>query len=298
VTLCRYNLVRLKTYLVNSCFEASGTALVHHLCLKAALGVGSGFVSACHAAAIRWSQNATVNITKKLFISLKLNEEDLLRKEGSVRCHTQYLKSLEDDAEVTVVARASQHALRGKLSNRRLSEQRDLFRTWVVLNRAPTGRTKDAGGRFHGAEYHFLSKLKYTLVQSGRDAPTDDAEVVELAFAAALRAVQPTLKVPCGTTIRNWLNEDFGIGSKHEEAGPGGHTVKFPHQTDACASCASWNVDINSIKQSIKRHKQQTGDMSAERQVFPRLPPAPRTPHLPPTPRTSHVVPLTPHLYP
>ena len=65
---------------------------------------------------------------------------------------------------------------------------------------------------------------------------------------------------PGGSSIASWLAEDFGVGSEH------GHTVIFPHQTDACATCSSLKVDIQSVEASLKRHTQQTGDMTMERQ--------------------------------
>ena len=76
----------------------------------------------------------------------------------------------------------------------------------------------------------------------------------------ALQARDASLKPPSGSAIVEWLRDDFGRGSDR------GHTVVFPHQTDACAQCSSWKVDIASVEMSLKRHEQQGGDMTLERQ--------------------------------
>ena len=76
-------------------------------------------------------------------------------------------------------------------------------------------------------------------------APPD--AVLECVFKKALlgRADAAKLKPPSGTTVLSWLKEDFGINSEH------GHTALFPHKSDACSICSSFDVDIDSIKMSI-----------------------------------------------
>ena len=73
------------------------------------------------------------------------------------------------------------------------------------------------------------------------------------------QAHDPKLTAPGGSSIASWLAEDFRVGSEQ------GHTVIFPHQTDACPICSSLKVDIDSVEMSIKRHEQQKDDMTLER---------------------------------
>ena len=89
-----------------------------------------------------------------------------------------------------------------------------------------------------------------------------DEQILEKTFALALSTEAPHLKPPSGSAIDNWMHELFGIRRSC------GHTILFPHKTDACAFCCSSAVDIDSLKASIKRHEQQTGDMTIPRQLI------------------------------
>jgi len=201
-------------------------------------------------------------------LSLGLTNEEVIRPEGSVGSLASYLATLKDEDPVRVVSQASKHGLAGKASNGASSKERALFVEFVKEYRSPTGRTQDHTGRYHGAEYYLTSKLTTIKTQSGRNTADPDA-VLECVFKKALlgRADAAKLKPPSGTTVLSWLKEDFGINSEH------GHTALFPHKSDACSICSSFDVDIDSIKMSIKRHEQQTSDAgSIERQArSPRL---------------------------
>ena len=231
-------------------------------CLQALFEVSSRFTIDLHRAACERSRSKTQLLAKKEVVKLKLGEEDVLRPEGSLGSLASYLQSLSDEDKVTVVSQKGKHGLAGKQSNNSSSKERALFIEFVKEHRAPTGRTRDATGRYHGAEHYMHSKIQKLKTQVGRDTP-DPTVVLESVFRDALEACPGAdFKAPSGSTISTWFNEDFGIRSEH------GHTTLFPHKTDACAICSSFDTDISSVAMSITRHKQQTQDAgSLERQV-------------------------------
>ena len=257
---------RLRRYIIENAFDPQGSPLMHLSCLRAVTQMGERFITSCHREAVALCKAPTRQITKKQFVLEKLTEEDLIRPAddaqgaGSVLPHKEYLKSLGEQDKVCVKVRPGMHGLTGKASNNARTEERALFQQWVQLHRSPTGRTKDSNGRFHGAEYYMVSKIKTVKTQSGR-AVSKPEEVLECVFKAALASQSPKLRAPGGTAIAKWLAEDFGIGSEL------GHTTVFPHQTDACATCSSIKIDVQGLEMSLKRHLQQGGDMTIERQT-------------------------------
>ena len=74
------------------------------------------------------------------FQKLGLGEDDVIRPEGSLGSHIEYLKSLDDSDLIEIPSHPWSHGLRGKISNNARSKERELFREWVELNRSPTGR--------------------------------------------------------------------------------------------------------------------------------------------------------------
>ena len=107
-------------------------------------------------------------------------------------------------------------------------------------------------------EFPFLSREPrgprcFLLTNSGRWANTKPStlSLVHLrsqhgrlaAFSGNARASRRRLRTsgfnrPAHEMVDLWLNEDFGIGSAL------GHTVRHAHKTDACATCASYDVTI------------------------------------------------------
>ena len=265
-TMSEYNLPRLRLYLLEHAFDAQGSVVVHLVCLQGMLNVSNWFCSSLHKDAIARARAKTESIPKSKVVSLKLTDEEVLRPEGSVGSLSVYLSTLKDEDMVTVVTQVGRHGLTGKPSNGASTRERELFVDFVKEHRSPTGRTQDATGRYHGAEFYLISRLTEIKTQSGRETKDEDA-VLEIAFKKALQgrslvALEKPYKPPSGTTIRTWLLEDFGIRSEH------GHTTLFPHKTDACAICSSLEVDIKSVEMWLKRHGQQTSDAgSIERQV-------------------------------
>ena len=263
--LLRYSLPRLRRYVIEHAFDPQGSPLMHLACLRAVTQMGERFVTSCHREAVALCKAPTRQITKKQFLAERLTEEDLIRPaddvEGadSAASHKEYLKSLGERDMLRVKVRPGAHGLTGKASNNARAEERTLFQSWVQLHRSPTGRTQDSNGRFHGAEYYLISKIKTVKTQSGR-AVSNPEEVLECVFKEALASQNPNLRAPGGTAVAKWLAEDFGIGSKL------GHTTIFPHQTDACATCSSIKIDLQGLEMSLKRHSQQGGDMTLERQ--------------------------------
>ena len=161
-----------------------------------------------------------------------------------------------------------QHGLKGQKSNNSMAKERALFIQFVKNHRSPTGRTQDATGRYHGAEFYLESKLTTVRTQSGRATP-DESVVLECVFNKGLAAeqleaggAQVPYRAPSGSSIALWFAEDFGIKSEH------GHTTIFPHKSDACAVCVYFDTDISSTEMSIKRHMQQSDDAgSIDRQA-------------------------------
>ena len=226
---------------------------------------------------------------------MRLTDEDILRPSGSLGSLSSYLSGLKDDDMVTVVTQVGRHGLFGMPGNAAHTKERQLFVEFIIGHRSPTGRTQDSSSRYHGAEYHLTSNITQIKTQSGRTTPDPDA-VLELIFKKALEG--HGLKPPSGSSVATWLAEDFGLKSKH------GHTVIFPHKTDACAVCSSFDIDIQSLEMSIKRNMQQNEDAgSIERQAntlpctLPYTRRAPAT-HAPPcctppairTPRTNSML--------
>ena len=238
---------------------------MHLLCIQATFKVTHNFTTVLHAAAVLRANVKTQKVTKRKVLALKLSDEEVIRPDGSLGSLAQYLATLQDADQVTVISQASKHGLTGKLSNNASTAERALFCEFIKEHRAPTGRTQDHSGRYHGAEFYLTSQLTQVKTQSGRDT-ADPNGCLELVFRKAILgredAVSRKLKPPSGSSIRIWLDEDFGIKSEH------GHTTLFPHKTDACSLCSSFDVDISSTQMFIKRHEQQTGDAgSLERQV-------------------------------
>ena len=303
-TASEHNLARLKLYLLRHAFDPVGTPLVHLVCLQACFKVSSHFTIDLHASVVKLAGAKTETLPKSRVVSLGLTDEDIVRPAGSLGSVKEYLATLKDDDSVDVLAQTGRHALCGKPSNNAKLKERALFRTFIQEHRSPTGRTQDSSGRYHGAEFYLMSRLTQVKTQPGRDTKDEDA-VLECVFKKALQGradpltgrPDSSLKPPSGTAVSGWFAEYFGIGCEF------GHTTLFPHKSDACALCESWDVDINSTDMSIKRHSQQTGDMTLERQVsfvpaildrpflpayFPTssfLPPSPPPPSLsPPSP--------------
>eukprot|EP00966_Prymnesium_polylepis_P323240 7379454-Prymnesium_polylepis.1 len=244
-------------------FDAQGNVLVHLVCLQARFNVGHHFTTDLHRGAVERASAKRATIPKKKVLSLGLTDEEVIRPEGSLGSLATYLATLKEEDPVTVVSQAGKHGLRGQASNASSSKERALFIEFVEQHRSPTGRTQDHAGRYHGAEFYLMSKLTTIKTQSARITADPDA-VLECVFKKALLGLPDaaTLKPPSGTSVMAWLKEDFGVKSEH------GHTVLFPHKSDACSICSSYDVDIDSTKMSIKRHEQQTSDAgSIERQA-------------------------------
>ena len=213
----------------------------------------------------------TETVTKAVYLELGIKEEQTVRPEDSQGSHAQWVKALPDTEPITILSRVGQHGLAGKQSNRAKTAERKAFSEFIMAHRSDTGRTKDADGRYHGAEFFLFSKLTKLKTQSGR-ADGDELEILECAFGKWLINSYPALNKPSGATIRIWFAEDFGVGTavtdEHGEVVSGGHTALYPHKSDACATCCSMVLDIQSLDQTIVRHKQQTGSAgSIERLV-------------------------------
>jgi len=136
-------------------FDALGNPVAHLFCIAKAIGVGSEFMGHVHREAVVLSENPVRKITKKEIKALKLDDKVIVPEGSSHLTQSRYLKSLKDDDAVTVpgLAVLGNHGLAGKQSNHALKEIQDKFITYVKLNRSSTGRTPDAHGRLHGAEY-------------------------------------------------------------------------------------------------------------------------------------------------
>jgi hypothetical protein len=152
---CLYNRARLIQLLAMHAFDALGNPVGHLWCIATAIGVGSEFMGHAHREAVALSQNPVRKITKKELTALKLDDKVIVPEGSSHLTQSRYLKSLNDDDEVTVPGHAvlGQHGLAGKKSNHALKETQEAFILFVKMNRSSTGRTPDAHGRLHGAEY-------------------------------------------------------------------------------------------------------------------------------------------------
>jgi hypothetical protein len=60
----RYNLARLKLYVMDHGFDVRGNAKMHLLCMMAILKVGRDFMTACHARAVQRANAPTEQISK------------------------------------------------------------------------------------------------------------------------------------------------------------------------------------------------------------------------------------------
>jgi len=91
----------------------------------------------------------------------------------------------------------------------------------------------------------------FTDIKVRKDTATKVPEkhILQLGFAQFCK--ENNLEPVSGNTIYNWLEEDFGIGSAN------GHTTLHPRKTDACDACVKFQIDINSVDASIRRHQQQ-----------------------------------------
>ena len=90
----KYNLARLKQYLVGAAFDPSGSPKAHLLCLMPKLGVGRDFLTSCHKAACLLANVKFEKVTKAQFVMMGLGEDDAIRPEDSLGSYIEYLKSL------------------------------------------------------------------------------------------------------------------------------------------------------------------------------------------------------------
>ena len=176
----KYNLARLRSYLLQHAFGPTGNYLVHMFCLRAMFNVGCDFLARCHKIAIATAGAPTEIITKTVFVQRKLTREEVIVPDECETSVQHYLDSLQADDKLTVMSRPPSHGLTGRPGNRAKTEERRLFRMFVQHNRTPTGRTRDSDGRFHGAEFHLAAHFKKLIIQNGRN--NNLSEIFQHAF--------------------------------------------------------------------------------------------------------------------
>eukprot|EP00966_Prymnesium_polylepis_P072640 1686518-Prymnesium_polylepis.1 len=81
------------------------------------LGVGRGLLTSCHRAACSLANVKFEKVTKAQFLKMGLGEDVVIRPEGSLGSHIEYLKSLSDSDLIEISSRAASHKLSGKVSN-------------------------------------------------------------------------------------------------------------------------------------------------------------------------------------
>jgi len=251
-----HNYARLAAAVIDTLFDGRGNLLVHERCARAFLNVSNSWMAARHSQALSLAQTPIKKMTKSE-IATSYNCDVLVgrirRPDDCMLSVTAFFKSSSSSAVFEVADLTPSHGLTGQQSNRTKHKEREMFQTFVSLHRAPTGRSPDKHGRYHGAAYYLDSRWEVERKSSAADERASFSE--EFNKALMVNNLPPVhVDIP-----GRWLREMFGPRTRVEGCvGPSDeHTVLFPHKTDACATCECLRADIRREHQSLRRHEQQ-----------------------------------------
>ena len=200
------------------------------------------------------------------FTRLKLGYSDIVLPKDCNISFAPFLKSLLDTDLVTILSasRTGLHGLQGKVGNRCNLKVQQAFIDFVLGNRSPTGRTLQADGRYHGAQFFLHSRFSQIRLQQDKKRKkvkdiVAKQTVLQCAFEEAMEK-DPALQIheTSGSSVRAYMAQFFSINGKF------GHTVLHPHSTDVCATCCSFKTDLNSSEAKLKRyqgHKEDAGSI-------------------------------------
>lgn len=174
----------------------------------------------------------------------------------------KYARGLASTAKIVVVSEITNlHGMVGRSSNAYKSKEREAFRAYVKLNRAPTGRTADRSGRTHGDKFYLDSRWQILEPCGSAEFPEDHPSF----YTSLLGALESKGLMKISTrSLKRWRQLDFG-STMLENGNPvpsENHINVFPHAKDACNICCELDLEDKHYKASIKRHEQQ-GDQSS-----------------------------------
>ena len=277
---CQYSYRKLGDIVLTSVFDAFGNWRVHRKCLSKVLPVSVGWLSAKHLEAVERANAPTLSMTKLQICSCtkkridSLIENIILPPECTVTTRAFYAAQ-DMNFKFKISKPKSQHGLVGQASNRARTKERELFRTFVEMNRQPTGRTISDMKRSHGPV--FFMNAVFRTIRMRVDDPDQKSNSVAETFNESLRktwidansvAQEKEFNTVAGSTVETWFKEDFGprklvngILAPSDE-----YTSIYPHKTDACYTCEILNKDMRSLQQRKKRHEQQDDQGSLLRQ--------------------------------
>ena len=151
---CSFNYSRLRDSLIDChVWDQFGSSSVHHVCLAKHIGVTHNFLTSLRGFVIDTMRTPIKELSKREVLTRGIEDDVIIPVEFQHLSVAQYLQGLDGAAKVQVPARkVSHHGLSGKPSNHSKFKERRLFEVFVKINRSPTGRTRDASGRVHGAE--------------------------------------------------------------------------------------------------------------------------------------------------
>ena len=274
----RWNYARLREFLVRNAYDPRGNCLCHSACLARVFSnpnpLGKETMARTHAVAIAF-RGRSDRFVRKSAVNAQMRQRVVvpLGADGRNVDANAYLESLEADDLVEVMPAEIHHGNAGnKHAGLPYEKTRGLaFRNFVRNRRSSTGRTADAGGRYHGALY-YLDAQWTAIRKQNRDSDPADDRIFSVGFISYLEEHLPTLKathgaagwkVPGHDTVAGWLKEDFGLHSTIFPDGTvAGHTVKHAHKTDACSTCCKFDLELQGLRDSRKgyiKHKNIAG---------------------------------------
>ena len=222
-----------------------------------------------HSIAVKLSGSRTITMTKFEVVNQKATSRVLLPPE-QLGSQASYIKGLKDCDKVEVMAATEvMHKLVGKPSNNKRALVETLFISYVREHRRPTGRTADKTGRFHGAEYHLSTVFQVLVKSRNKDKPCkhENYEILSEAFIASLPPEVKALTGKARPPTAGWVGTDWFPRLFGNASSVYGYTTICPKQTDKCNYCCQLRHDMASIRESIKRHRQQGDQGSIERQT-------------------------------
>ena len=172
-----WNHARLREFMVQNCYDGLGNVMFHNKCLANAFKnptpLSKGLLARAHAAAIAYRDRGA-NFVQKGKLTKAMEKRVVVP--SMYECDTDaYLLTLDDDAPVRLLALNVAH---GNTGNEHAAapyvQTRDAFRTYVMNNRSPTGRTADANGRLHGAAFYLSAEWTQIRKQGRPTDPGDD----------------------------------------------------------------------------------------------------------------------------
>ena len=246
----KYHMNRLRAGLLeNACDPQTGALYMHRACMSRLIGVGPKFIKALHKAAEELAKGTPKQMCWEEVQSKGLQSQVSVPAVWE-STRDAYLHSLKPASECTLVLSRAKHNYKRRRNNNK-DEQREYCVEFVKASRQLTGRTKDADGRFHGAEHYLACQYK-TMRRDGSangKVRYADSEVFSLAVQAYMinRHGVEKAKVAHARTICRWFKEDFKVGHTN------GHTTIHPHKSDSCKKCSTIDLDLARLRASIQK---------------------------------------------